>query len=267
MESSSHVRGHGVRFAAFASGKQLKTGAYEFLAHLVIAVVAYIAVLIPFYFLIATRFEEMGVQFNVGDIVKSFVGMATRMLDPVEKTRILESMKPSHRAADRKESEEKKRRMDALDKQVEASNSKVRWYAYIKLLQVLLVGAVMVAIFYTLARRSYAADAKIMPDAHEPESLMSMIKSNAILALVILLTQTLFSLGFATWVRIVDKSELMRSSADYVQAWADGTLKQRQSESSSSPPPTLSGMRSGASSSFSFESRGQTIRRRQARRT
>ena len=258
------VKSHGVRFTAFTTGKQKTTGILEFLTHLVIAVVAYIAVLIPFYFLVATRFEEMGVQFNVSDTVKTFVGMGTRMLDPVEKMRILESMqKPKRHSKERAKGDSKG--IEALDKKVEASNAVVRRYAYVKLAQVLVGGAVMVAILYYFTQRSYRSDLQSMPDAHKPESIGSMIRSNAVLALVILVTQTLFSLGFATWVRIVDKSELTRRSIEYVQDWADESEirgNSRSSGSVSSPPPTLAGMRSGSSGQEYDSFGGQGLRRR-----
>jgi len=240
------IRGHGVRFEAFDAGNQVRTGTFEFITHLVIAVVAYIAVLIPFYFLIATRFEEMGVQFNVSDTVKSFVGMATRVLDPVEKARILESMRNSDREQERQKeresaSGEKTSPMDALDKKVEASNATVRRYAYVKLLQILVLGACLVGVFSYLTQWSYKKDLEVMPTARAPESVGSMIQSNAVLALVILVTQALFSLGFATWVRIVDKSELVRKCVKYLESWAGDAVD----SGASAAPPTLSGMRSG----------------------
>lgn len=248
---STKVRGHGVRFEAFDAGNQVLTGTFEFITHLVIAVVSYIAVLIPFYFIIATRFEEMGVEFNVSDTVKSFVGMATRMLDPVEKVRILESMNQSDREKLRQKEmmgNKVESPIDALDKKVEVSNSAVRSHAYVKLLQIVALGACLVAVFSYLTRWSYKRDVERMSSARAPESIGSMIRSNAVLALVILLTQALFSIGFATWVRIVDKSALVRRCVKYLESWASGSLvddQRRSSASSVSPPPTLSSMRSG----------------------
>lgn len=248
------IQAHGARFVAFTSGKQLKTGVLEFITHLVIAVVAYIAVLIPFYFLIATRFEEKGVQFNVSDTVKTFVGMATRMLDPVEKMRILESMdqKKSSAETSTNNDDPEQLKMKTMDKKVSDSNAVVRRFAYMKLLQVLAGGGVLVAMFYYFTQRSYRADTLRMSDATAPESLGSMLKSNILLAVVILITQTLFSLGFATWVRIVNKSELVRGCVDFIQRWNKQSSPTSAPRPKASPQqhPTLSGMKSGSSSIF-----------------